>query len=59
MTEDDDKALTPREQEVLVLKLQGHTDRKIAALLCINETTVKKHVQHILQKCPRYRRWSE
>lgn len=57
--ENDDSSLTPREQEVLRLKLQGHTDRKIADLLSIDETTVKKHVHHILQKLPQYRRWSK
>lgn len=42
--------LTDREQEILTLKEQHFTNRKIAAQLRITEATVKKHVEHIRQK---------
>lgn len=42
--------LTPREREVLALKEQHLSTREIAERLCVSETTVKKHVQNILQK---------
>lgn len=46
----DDSALTTREREVLMLKQQHLSTHEIAARLHISETTVKKHVHHILQK---------
>jgi RNA polymerase sigma factor (sigma-70 family) len=42
--------LTDREREVLELLSQGHTNRQIADQLGITANTVKKHVDHILQK---------
>jgi two-component system nitrate/nitrite response regulator NarL len=42
--------LTPREQMVLARLAQGMTNREIAAALAIAETTVKTHLQHILDK---------
>lgn len=42
--------LTPREQMVLARLAQGMTNREIAAALGIAETTVKTHLQHILDK---------
>lgn len=42
--------LTPREREVLALLVQGHTNRQIAEALLITPNTVKKHVDHVLQK---------
>lgn len=42
--------LTPRELEVLELIAQGARDREIADSLVVTESTVKKHVQHILRK---------
>jgi DNA-binding NarL/FixJ family response regulator len=42
--------LTDREREVLALLAQGQTNRQIAKALTITSNTVKKHVDHILQK---------
>ena len=42
--------LTEREREVLNLLGQGYTNRQIADQLGITANTVKKHVDHILQK---------
>jgi DNA-binding NarL/FixJ family response regulator len=42
--------LTPREQMVLARLAQGMTNREIADALAIAETTVKTHLQHILDK---------
>ncbi len=42
--------LTDREREVLELLAKGHTNRQIADQLGITANTVKKHVDHILQK---------
>ena len=42
--------LTPREQEVLKLLVEGLTNKEIGARLYIAELTVKKHVQSILSK---------
>jgi DNA-binding NarL/FixJ family response regulator len=42
--------LTDREREVLALLTLGSTNRQIAETLLISPNTVKKHVDHILQK---------
>ncbi len=42
--------LTDREKEVLDLLTHGCTNRQIAERLAISSNTVKKHVDHILQK---------
>ncbi len=42
--------LTDREREVLELLAKGYTNRQIADRLGITANTVKKHVDHILQK---------
>lgn len=42
--------LTEREMEVLGLLAQGKTNRQIAQALTITPNTVKKHVDHVLQK---------
>ncbi len=43
-------ALTPREREILTLMAQGLDNRAIAEQLVISFTTVRGHVQSILQK---------
>jgi DNA-binding NarL/FixJ family response regulator len=42
--------LTPRQHEVYELLREGLTNREIARLLVIAETTAKLHVQHIFDK---------
>ena len=42
--------LTPREIEVLQLLAQGQTNREIARKLTLSISTVKIHVEHILEK---------
>jgi DNA-binding NarL/FixJ family response regulator len=42
--------LTTREKEVCELIARGARDREIATQLMVSESTVKKHVQHILRK---------
>jgi NarL family two-component system response regulator LiaR len=42
--------LTEREQEVLSLVVQGHSNQKIADALVISITTVKAHISNILSK---------
>ena len=42
--------LSPREREVLQLLTKGHTNREIAHQLTVSVSTVKIHVEHILDK---------
>jgi DNA-binding NarL/FixJ family response regulator len=42
--------LSEREQEVLALMAEGRSNGGIARTLWVTETTVQKHVQHILTK---------
>jgi DNA-binding NarL/FixJ family response regulator len=44
------ETLTEREQEVLALVTEGHSNREIASLLCISESTVRSHLHNILDK---------
>lgn len=44
------ESLTPREREVLALMAEGLDNRSIAAELAIGFTTVRGHVQNILEK---------
>lgn len=53
---EDDVSLTPREQEVLALVAQGHTDQEIADELSISIHTVKTHMRNILAKLQLSRR---
>ena len=43
-------ALTDREREALALMAEGRSNTGIARALWITESTVQKHVQHILHK---------
>ena len=42
--------LTPREQEVLLLLIEGHSNSEIAGALFISHRTVRNHVTNILAK---------
>ena len=42
--------LSPREQEVRELVVQGLTNREIAAVLKVTENTVKKYVYEVFNK---------
>ena len=42
--------LTPRELEILQLILVGHTNKAIAAEICISEKTVEFHLNNIYTK---------
>lgn len=46
----DSDALTDRELEVLHLIVKGNNNQKIGAALNVSESTVKFHINHILQK---------
>jgi two-component system NarL family response regulator len=48
--QNDSRALSQREIEVLELVARGLSNKQIAYSLEITETTAKNHVQHILQK---------
>lgn len=45
-----DELLSPREQEIVKLLRDGIDRHTIAKQLCISETTLKKHIQHIKNK---------
>lgn len=42
--------LTPREQEIVKLIAESHTNRQIAAMLTISEKTVERHRANVLEK---------
>jgi DNA-binding NarL/FixJ family response regulator len=42
--------LTPREQEVVKLIAEAHTNKEIAEILHLSEKTVESHRAHVLQK---------
>jgi DNA-binding NarL/FixJ family response regulator len=48
--ESHQKTLTSREREILELLADGHGTRDITQLLSISTSTVRNHIQHILQK---------
>jgi DNA-binding NarL/FixJ family response regulator len=50
LQEDPLADLTPREREVLALMAEGRSNAGIAGQLWLAETTVEKHVRHILAK---------
>ncbi len=51
------KALTPRETEVLTLLHNGMTITKIAEMLKVTNSTVSNHIQHIYVKLQVHRRF--
>ncbi len=48
--EDPFDSLSFREKEVLTLIVEGHTNKKIAADLCLSVSTIKTHRNHIMKK---------
>ena len=42
-----DDRLTPHQQRVLELAVEGHTDREIGEALCVSESTVRYHLQRV------------
>lgn len=48
--ESHQNTLTSREREILALLVDGHGTRDIAQILSISTSTVRNHIQHILQK---------
>jgi DNA-binding NarL/FixJ family response regulator len=49
-TNDMRVSLTSRQQEILFLLSKGHSDDEIAKFLYLEESTVRAHVHHILQR---------
>jgi DNA-binding NarL/FixJ family response regulator len=47
---EDKLDLTPKEAEVLLWVAQGKANADIATILGVTESTVKKHMEHILEK---------
>lgn len=47
---DQDERLTPREREVLALVARGYTNPRIARSLKMSASTVRTHMEHILEK---------
>jgi DNA-binding NarL/FixJ family response regulator len=47
---DPQKTLTSRQEEVLALVAEGHTDEEISQCLHLSAATVRSHVHHILQR---------
>lgn len=52
----DNNILTPKEMEVLYLIYRGKTNPQIAEELHISLSTVKTHIQHMLEKSETSRR---
>jgi DNA-binding NarL/FixJ family response regulator len=48
--------LTRREEEILLLVAQGHSNKTIAETLNLSEKTVRNHVTHLLKKLEKKRR---
>ena len=49
-TGEEEVALTARQQEILMLMSEGKTDEEIGKTLHLQESTVRAHVHHILQR---------
>jgi DNA-binding NarL/FixJ family response regulator len=47
---EDEAPLTPREEEVLALLVQGYRYREIAERLFVSIDTVRTHVRHVYEK---------
>jgi DNA-binding CsgD family transcriptional regulator len=47
---DDRLELTPREWEVLRYVAKGCSNAEIARILCVERSTVRKHLEHIYEK---------
>jgi DNA-binding NarL/FixJ family response regulator len=47
---DNTDGLTPREREVLQLIAEGHTNRRIAEILCISVKTTQAHRANLMRK---------
>lgn len=47
---------TPKEREILVLVLLGHTDVEMARMLSVGPETVKTHTRNVLKKLGAKRR---
>lgn len=45
-----DEPLTARQEEILALLGEGHTDSEISKMLHLEEATVRSHIHHILQR---------
>ena len=45
-----DETLTPRQEEILALMGEGRSDQEIGKMLHLEETTVRSHVHHIIQR---------
>ena len=50
LTPDEKEVLTPREKEVLKQLALGHSNKQIARILSIEESTVKSHIKNIYDK---------
>lgn len=51
------KLLSPKQQEVALKVMQGHSNRRIAEILGITEQTVKDHLHTIFEKLRLKNRW--
>jgi|UniRef100_A0A7C3LUE4 DNA-binding NarL/FixJ family response regulator len=51
------KVLSPKQQEVAIKVMQGHSNRRIAEILGITEQTVKDHLHTISEKLRLKNRW--
>jgi DNA-binding NarL/FixJ family response regulator len=45
-----DDLLTAREQEVLALVLEGHSNPEVARMMCVSLATVKTHLSNVFKK---------
>ncbi|MBK9603780.1 MAG: response regulator transcription factor [Anaerolineales bacterium] len=50
LTDNTQESLTSRQQEILSLLAEGHSDDEIAKLLHLEESTVRAHIHNILRR---------